>query len=167
LESNSEIINITDNKVTAKHTLVIAKYSGQAIRVSACVDVLADKLPHPFNVHLASTACTRAEGKALRRALKIRVHTAEELANVDDDDGLHTDEAINDQQMAAIKTMCKRHDVDIVKFIKANAGKAKSLRDVKNLEGRLMINKLSTYQREGTPADVTGYDENWEEAFGG
>jgi hypothetical protein len=29
-----------------------------------------------------------------------------------------------------------------------------------------MINKLSGYQREGTPEDLVGYNENWEENFG-
>lgn len=184
IESDTEILEIPktsfSGKASAKHTLRIRKYQhtreGQStwqtdddlITVSACVDVLGEKLPAPFNQHLVSTACTRAEGKALRRALKIRVQTAEELSNSDDNDAKTLKEPINDQQIVAIKTMCKRNDVDLISFVRSypNSDKVSSIREVKNLEGRLMINKLSSFQREGTPEDFVGYNDNWEEEFG-
>jgi len=168
IESDTEVLEIPKQpytgKVTAKHTLVIERHDGRIIKVSACVDVVGEKLPAPFNQHLVATACTKAEGKALRRALKIRVQTAEELSESDED--FSTNEPINDQQIVAIKTLCKRNNVDLIKFAKANSSKPKSIRDIKNLEGRLMINKLSGFQREGTPDELLGYNENWEETFG-
>jgi len=172
LESDTEILEIPAKayvgKVTAKHTLVIAKYGSEAlIRVTACIDVLGENLPAPFNKHLVASACTKAEGKALRRAMKIRVQTHEELAGNADDEKINTDSPINDQQIVAIKAMCKRNDVDLIKFVKQNSDDPKTIRDVKNLEGRLMINKLSGYQREGTPDDMARYNDNWEEEFGG
>lgn len=184
VESDTTILEIPklafSGKASAKHTLRIRKYghtreaqstweqNDDFITVSACVDVLGERLPSPFNQHLVSTACTRAEGKALRRALKIRVQTAEELANSDDDDSKTLKEPINDQQIVAIKTMCKRNDVDLIKFVRSypNSDKVASIREVKNLEGRLMINKLSSFQREGTPEEFAGYNDNWEEEFG-
>ena len=184
VESDTEILEIPklafSGKASAKHTLRIRKYDNtreglakwdmgdDLITVSACVDVLGERLPSPFNQHLVSTACTRAEGKALRRALKIRVQTAEELANSDDDDSKTLKEPINDQQIVAIKTMCKRNNVDLIKFVRSypNSDKVESIREVKNLEGRLMINKLSSFQREGTPEEFVGYNDNWEEEFG-
>ena len=54
----------------------------------------------------------------------------------------------------------------MIKFVKENSDKPKTVRDVKNLEGRLMINKLSGFQREGTPDKLKGYNDNWEETFG-
>jgi hypothetical protein len=169
VRSDTDILEIPKQKyvgkVTAKHTLVIRKFNGTEIVVSACVDVLGDTIPAPFNKHLVATACTKAEGKALRRALKIRVQTAEEISSESDEE-FNTDEPINDQQIVAIKTLCKRNNVDLVSFVKANSDDPKSIRDIKNLEGRLMINKLSGYQREGTPDDLLGYNDNWEETFG-
>ena len=161
IESDTEILESpkgTSGRATAKHTLVIAKYSGNTIRVSACVDVLGDKLPYPFNQHLVSTVCTRAEGKALRRALKIRVQTAEELSN-SEEEITDISQDINDQQIAAIKTLAKRMDVDIEKFVKSSCKKAKSIKQVTNIQGRMMINSLSSYQREGTPEEYKGYKE--------
>ena len=171
LESNTDILEIPktslNGRTTAKHTLVITKYSnGTKIIVSACVDVVGEKLPHPFNQHIVSTACTRAEGKALRRALKIRIQTAEELANVDDVDG-DANLPINDQQIVAINVLCKRNNVDVVKFVKANSAQAKkSIKEASNVEGGLMINKLSLYQREGAPKTVEGYKSDWQVKFG-
>lgn len=169
IESDTDILEVPksayNGKVTAKHTLVIKRYDGVLTKVSACVDVVGDSLPAPFNRHLVATACTKAEGKALRRALKIRVHTAEELTSEKDEE-FNADEPVNDQQIVAIKTLCKRNNVDLEAFVKANSDKPKTVRDVKNLEGRLMINKLSGYQREGTPDELLGYNENWEESFG-
>jgi len=173
LESETEILELPNRnanaKATAKHTLVIRKYlTDSVIRVSACVDVLCDKLPSPFNQHLVSTACTRAEGKALRRALKIRVQTAEELSNSEDIEDTTGNDAMNDQQIIAIKVLCKRNNVDLVKFLKDNSEKNKTIKDIKNIEGRHIMNKLSQYQREGVPEELAGYDEGWADSkFGG
>jgi len=173
LESNSTVLEVptraANAKATVQHTLVIRKYStGSLIKVGACVDVLCDKLPHPFNQHLISTACTRAEGKALRRALKIRVQTAEELSNSEDIEDMTKNDPLTDQQILAIKQMCKRNNVDLVKLLKDNSEKNKTIKDIKNIEGRHIMNKLSHYQREGTPEEFTGYDEGWADSkFGG
>ena len=73
--------------------------------VDGCVDVKFQNIPHPFNQHLVSTADTRAEGKALRRALKLRVVTAEEVQQTSEDDVLAAQENITDQQILAINQM--------------------------------------------------------------
>jgi len=153
-------------EVTAKHSMTIRKYreSCSTISVSACVNVNAEKLPYPFKDHIVSTACTRAEGKALRRALKVRIYTAEELANTDEEN-VDDKTKITDQQILGIKAMCKRNDIDLIKFVKANSNKRKGIRDVANLESRLMLNLLSDFQREGVPEELVGYNDNWEEVF--
>ena len=153
-------------RCAVNHTLHILKYeTGQEIMVSACVDVLHNKLPAPFNEHMLATACTRAEGKALRRAMKIKVHTSEELNNEDPEDA-SSGEPVNDQQISAIKVMSKRNNVDLESFCKSQSDGANSIRDLTNLEARLIINKLSSFQRKGVPEEVSGYDSGWEETFG-
>lgn len=172
--SDTEVVEVPkveiNGKATAKHTLRIRKYdTGEVITVSACIDVLGSKLPYPFKEHLVSTACTRAEGKALRRALKVRILTAEELAHSDEDgdSGISLEDPINDQQVLALKTMCKRLDVDIIKFVKANARNVKNIKAVKSVECALMINKLSEYQRAKVPEEFSGWSDSWESKFGG
>ena len=173
IESKSDIVETptsqNNQRCTIRHTLTIHKYgSQQNISVDGCVDVLYHKTPYPFKDHLVATADTRAEGKALRRALKIRVVTAEELQNEDEEEALSADELINDQQILALNQLCKRLDISVVPFITAEY-KVKKINELRNLEGRLLISKLSDLQR--TPKDIPkpciGYDDNWKTNFYG
>ena len=171
LQSKSEIVEVPtrqNNKCTIKHSLTIRKYSTDSIiEVDGCVDVLYDKIPYPFNTHLVATADTRAEGKALRRALKIRVVTAEELQNQDEDDVMASEEGMNDQQILALNQMCKRLDISVTNFVKAQYNKVKVINDVSNMEARVLIAQLSGFQRKPKSIDkkIKGYDDNWKSDF--
>lgn len=172
LVSDTDILEVPKEaltgKCTAKHRLVFERHDGKGLlEVSACIDVVGKKLPAPFNQHLVATACTRAEGKALRRALKIRVQTAEEMVTTEDPDEDVSSEPINDQQVLAINQMCKRNDLNVVAVIKETCKAAKKLKDVKNVEGRFILTKLAEYQRNQSTIteSLVGYDENWKEAF--
>ncbi len=137
LTSSSHIYNHDTSRgvCTIKHTLQIRKHgTGDIITVDGCVDVNKSNIPHPFNQHLVATADTRAEGKAIRRALKIRVVTAEEMQNSDEDDLLAAEENITDQQILAINQMCKRLDVNLENAVKAACAGVKSVRLVSNLQ---------------------------------
>lgn len=170
ISSVSDIFSYdTDRGIcTVKHTLQIQKYETDSIiTVSGCVDVKYSNIPHPFNQHLVATADTRAEGKALRRALKLRVITAEEMQNTDEDDVLAAEENINDQQILAINQMCKRLDINLVNFVKNACNDIDSIRSANNLQGRMLLKSLSELQRKGASIseDVVGYDPNWRESF--
>ena len=170
LGSNSEIVNhnAQEGNCTIKHTLEIHKYAnGSVITVSGCIDVKSQNIPHPYNQHIVATADTRAEGKALRRALKLRVITAEEMQNTAEDDALAADESITDQQILAINQMCKRLDINLAKAVKGMCPNAKSVRDSSNLQGRNLLSSLSEYQRNSSsvPKKLMGYDSEWRETF--
>ena len=173
IESRSTIIEPprSDNglRCTICHTLVISKYRGmRTIRVDGCVDVLHSKTPYPFKDHLVATADTRAEGKALRRALKIRVITAEELQSESEEEVLVSDEGINDQQILAINQLCKRLDVNVESLVKTKSQSAEKINDMNSLEARLVISQLSEFQRKPATIEehkVAGYDENWKDNF--
>ena len=168
--STSHIVNHNDinGNCTIKHTLVIQKYStGTIITVDGCVDVKQKNVPYPFSQHVVATADTRAEGKALRRALKLRVVTAEEMQNTSEDDILAAEENITDQQILAINQMCKRLDVNLIEAVKASCANAEAIRTVSNLQGRNMLSSLSEYQRKpkSIPEELKGYDTEWRESF--
>ena len=174
IESKSDIIETptsqNNQRCTIRHTLTIAKYrSAQVISVDGCVDVLYHKTPYPFKDHLVATADTRAEGKALRRALKIKVVTAEELQNEDEQEVLSSDEFVNDQQILALNQLCKRLNVSVSSFVTGEYNTTKKINDLRNLEARLLISKLSEFQRapKDIPKSYVGYDENWKTNFYG
>ena len=173
VQSKSDIVETptsqNNQRCTIRHTLAINKYSSrQNISVDGCVDVLYHKTPYPFKDHLIATADTRAEGKALRRALKIRVVTAEELQNEDEDESLTNDELVNDQQILALNQLCKRLNISVVPFVTAEY-KITKFNELRNLDGRFLISKLSDFQRTPTdiPKSYIGYDDNWKTNFYG
>ena len=137
--------------------------------MDGCVDVLYHKTPYPFKDHLIATADTRAEGKALRRALKIRVVTAEELQNEDENEALASDELINDQQVMAINQLCNRLDFSVQALVSGEYNKTNKINQIRNLEARLLISKLSEFQRapKDIPKTYIGYDEGWKTNFYG
>tara|TARA_R110002020_G_scaffold55309_2_gene153607 strand:+ start:28081 stop:28827 length:747 start_codon:yes stop_codon:yes gene_type:complete len=170
ISSSSEVLELPSAKgsCSIKHTIVIKKYSSDStVSVDGCVDVRYDKIPYPFNDHLVATADTRAEGKALRRALKLRIVTAEEMTNASEDDVMASEENITDQQILAINQMCKRLDINLVNLIGNAHANIESIREVNNLQGRLLLTTLSDYQRNmsSISEDLTGYDNNWRETF--
>ena len=171
LESRSDVLELPSaagRRCTMKHTIKIRKYETDAIvTVDGCVDVRYDKVPFPFNDHLVATADTRAEGKALRRALKLRVITAEEMNNSAEDDVMASEEDITDQQILAINQMCKRLNVDLVSFVKEVCSGVNSIKSVSNLQGRMLLSSLSEYQRkpESIKDELIGYDSNWRKSF--
>lgn len=173
--SDSEVIEVpgqyTDYnylKATVKHTLHILRYSdNQLVEVSACVDVVKNHIPNPFCNHLVGSACTRAEGKALRRALKIRIQTVEELTNINEDEKLDN-ESINDQQESALKVLCERNDINLEKFVKSAFTHISNIKQLKNDEAKVLIKSISELQKTGSiPENIAGYQINWKETFGG
>ena len=172
--SDTELINgaptVDGLRCVIRHTLGIEKHNGIGIiRVDGCVDVLYHKTPYPFKDHLVATADTRAEGKALRRALKIRVVTAEELQNEDESDEISTEELINDQQVLAINQLCKRLDISVQSIVTGEYNKVDKINQLRNLEARLLISKISELQRKpkDIPESYIGYNENWKTNFYG
>jgi LSD1 subclass zinc finger protein len=175
IESRSNIVEPPrgDNSLrcTICHTLIIVKHRTlRTVRIDGCVDVLHSKTPYPFKDHLVATADTRAEGKALRRALKIRVITAEELQSESEEEVLISEEGINDQQILAINQLCKRLDVNVKALVHTKCQAAEKINEINNLEARLLISQLSEFQRKPESIEeekVSGYDENWKDTFYG
>ena len=161
IKSKSEYLNSSETRAAVTHHLTVQKYSNdRVIEVSACVDSKFDVIPAPYNKHLLSTACTSAEGKALRRAMKINIHTAEELAVVEDED---TDgsTSINDQQISVISMMCRRSDVNVAKLINSiTTSKTKAYADVGYGDAKIVIKKVSEFQRTSVPEEFVGYKED-------
>jgi hypothetical protein len=172
--SETEILEIPSTNLketircTAKHTLTIMRYDSMGatrsntglsffnsgtpsgtIKVSACVDVLAENLPSPYNKHLVATACTRAEGKALRRALKIRIITAEEQQNSTEvvDEVEQQSDTITDQQLLAINALCKKLNISMKKLVQRSYPSVTSTKELTRGNGRDIISTLSGFQR--------------------
>lgn len=171
IESKSNVVD-TDHdgsglRCTIKHTLCIKKYrTNSLITVEACIDVDYRSLPHPFNKHVVATADTRAEGKALRRALKLRVVTAEEVQIQKTEDEVFSSESINDQQIVAIGAICRKYNINVEKAVKSVYNNVTSIKQLSNLEAASLMDKITSYQRDkSVPEEILGYSESWKSCF--
>ena len=172
VKSKSDVIETEHDgnglRCTVRHTLLIRKYkTGTLAEVDACIDVDYRGVPHPFNRHVVATADTRAEGKALRRALKLRVVTAEEAqTQVSEEEVLTAQDHINDQQIMAINAVCRKHNLNVQKVTEEVYNKVKTLRQLTNLEASVLMDKITSFQREKSiPEKFVGYDPSWQSYF--
>ena len=109
-----------------------------------------------FAVHPEAIAETRAEGRALRKALGIANVSAEELTNKNTEEIVESyvertneevsDDLIQDAQKGVITTMCNRLGIDIMKFINSGNGKYQYINDIPRTKAVAMIKKLNHFQ---------------------
>ena len=109
-----------------------------------------------FCAHPVATASTRAEGRALRKALKIRALAAEELAKKDivgivqaTTADWNPEDAISNQQVTFINNKCKQLDIDVRKFVNMGSAQYESINDVTRNTAQKMLRQLNDYQQKG------------------
>lgn len=109
----------------------------------------------------SATAATRAEGRALRKALRLkRVIAAEEASSLPiEDSGL--DNKITKSQISFINTICSRINVNVLEFIKKY-----NLSNIEEIDYNTALNieeRLSEWQGnlKSIPKELVGYDKNW------
>ena len=147
--------------------------SGMSKSFAEVADVWHGNTDDLFCAHPVATASTRAEGRALRKALKVRVLAAEELAKKDivnvvqqsisTSGEYNPDDRISPQQITFIDNKCKQLDINVIEFINIGAENYRSINDVKRESGKKMIRVLNEYQNQTTtiPEQVLSYQEDW------
>ena len=147
--------------------------SGMSKSFAEVADVWHGNTDDLFCAHPVATASTRAEGRALRKALKVRVLAAEELAKKDivnvvqqsisTSGEYNPDDRISPQQITFIDNKCRQLDINVVEFINIGSENYRSVNDVKRDSAKKMIRVLNEYQNQKTPTPehVLGYNEDW------
>ena len=152
--------------------------SGQMRTFSDVADVWHGNTDDLFCAHPVATASTRAEGRALRKALKIRCLSAEELTRKKDVESIvresvnagktvdgewNEDDSISDPQINFIDAKCKQLDINVLSFINSGSEQYGSINDISKKKASQMLSTLNEYQnkKRKTPKDITGYDSNW------
>lgn len=131
--------------------------------VSGSADVYWGNCDKVYRNHPVAVAETRAEGRALRRALKLRkVVAAEELSkDIDHIDGDSANK-INSTQINFLEVFGKRLDINIPKLLDKLAITQKNIYDISYDDAVKTITTLSGYQQSNDiPSDILGYDNNW------
>ena len=149
--------------------------SGQVRVFKEVADVWHGNTDDLFCAHPVATASTRAEGRALRKALKVKCLAAEELAKKDiasivrqtvqkpTDGEWREDDPISNPQINFIDAKCKQLDIDVMAFINSGENSYESVQDVSKETASKMLGLLNEYQtkNKSIPKEVEGYQPNW------
>jgi hypothetical protein len=160
-----------ERRATVIHSLtyVLNDENTQALlktrTVSGAADVYWGNCDKIYRNHPVAVAETRAEGRALRRALRLRkVVAAEELAKDIDTHHLEEDNIgrINSTQINFIDVFGKRLNINVIKLLTNLAIDAKNIYHISYDDAVKTITTLSGYQQNNDiPQDIIGYDQNW------
>jgi hypothetical protein len=152
--------------------------SGNMRTYSDVADVWHGNTDDLFCAHPVATASTRAEGRALRKALKIRCLSAEELTRKKDVESIvretinssktidgewQEEDSISNPQINFIDTKCKQLDINVLKFINSGSEQYDSINTVSKKTGIRMLSTLNEYQnkKRKISEEIAGYDPNW------
>lgn len=133
--------------------------------VAGAADVYWGNCDKVFRNHPVAVAETRAEGRALRKGLKLRkVVTADEIAKDIDTDHLEQNNIgkINNTQINFIDVFGKRLNINIVKLLDSLAIDSKNVYNIIYDDAVKIITTLSEYQHSNNiPVNIIGYEPNW------
>lgn len=141
---------------------------GAVVTCDEVADVNKDNCDHPYHKYASATAASRAEGRALRKMLRLRnVATAEEVSEkaeiVDADCDWAPDEPITDSQISVIDMMCKRLDMNVMEFVNSGKRAYEDIEVVTKSVAQRMIQELNKVQRNVKPKPTTvgAYVAGW------
>ena len=133
--------------------------------VSGAADVYWGNCDKIYRNHPVAVAETRAEGRALRRGLKLRkVVAAEELAkNIEDDPNGDNVDKISDQQINFIDVLSKRSNINITELLLDMSIDPTNIRSISHDTAVSIIRELSKHQQniDAIPSKLVGYDSSW------
>jgi len=176
----SQVFPATDSDGPGRATVVFEVAidwmdSGQIKTFADVADVWHGNTDDLFCAHPVATASTRAEGRALRKALRVKCLAAEELAKKDiasivrqtvqkpTDGEWKEEDAISTPQINFIEAKCKQLDIDVMAFVNSGEDSYDSIADVSKKTASKMLGVLNQYQNKSKdiPEELKGYDSNW------
>lgn len=135
------------------------------ISVDGAADVYWGNCDKVYRNHPVAVAETRAEGRALRRALRLRkVVAAEEIAeNIEDSPDGNSVNKISSNQINFIDVLSKRLDINVMSLIASLAIEHTGVYDITHEDAVKIIRELSRLQQDPSSIlpTILGYDTSW------
>jgi hypothetical protein len=133
--------------------------------VDGSADVYWGNCDKVYRNHPVAVAETRAEGRALRRALKLRkVVAAEELAeDTEDHPDANSVNKITNNQINFIDVIAQRLNINVSKLLETKGMDHKNIYNMSHEDAVDTIRLLSKYQQNVSeiPTDTLGYNNEW------
>jgi len=174
----SQVFPVQEADHHGRATVVFTIKFASGLTYSEVADCWEGNTDDMFCAYAVSTASTRAEGRALRKALKIKGVAAEELtkkntaeivrsashkaASSSSDGDFNEDSRMSDAQYNFIDVKCRQLNVsgeDLFKQI----FDVDNNRKVSKKVASDIIDKLNEYQRDKStiPEEILGYNQEW------
>ena len=157
-------------------TVVFTVEFANGMRYAEVADSWEGNTDDTFCAFAVAIASTRAEARALRKALKIRGVAAEELTKKDTakivreisstksttDGDFDNDSRMSDAQLNFIDIKCKQLNINGTKLLNDEFSVNLNKKITKKVASDI-IDKLNDYQRDKTtvPDGLTGYQQEW------
>jgi hypothetical protein len=175
VESTSNVVQTPDisneKRATVVHTISYVlndAYENSSLlktkAVSGAADVYWGNCDKVFRNHPVAVAETRAEGRALRRGLKLRkVVAAEELAkDIEDHPDHDTVTKITNNQLNFMDVLAKRLDINMTKLLEKLALPVDNLYNISYNDAVNVVTQLTQHQQQNNVSeDILGYDSTW------
>jgi hypothetical protein len=146
-----------------EHTVKIL-FGDHEVEFTEAADCYYGNTDPEFARYLTATASTRAEGRALRKALQLNAIASEEATKTEFDAiDIMTEGNITDTQINFIDILCRRNNVNLWKYINAGKVKYKEIGEVSFATAQKMAECLSVWQSDPSKiqSNLVGYDPNW------
>lgn len=158
-----------ERRATVRVSVTIIKPDNTDVRYTGAADVYVGNTQGVYAYHPVALAETRAEGRALKRALRLRnVVSAEEVdagGKVDEVLTGEQNQPINDTQKTFIYMVCskERLNLNVEKTILYLNNKIKNASSIKYGEAKELIMKLDEYNRkpDTIPEEIKGFDQGF------
>lgn len=175
IESTSTVVQSpspdNEKRATVVHTLsyiLKSDHTSDAFlnhrAVSGAADVYWGNCDKIYRNHPVAVAETRAEGRALRRALKLRkVVAAEELVkDIEDHPDHDTVTKITNNQLNFMDVLAKRMNINIIKLLEKLAISSGNVYNISHEDAVNIVKSLTEYQQQNNVSeDILGYESNW------
>jgi hypothetical protein len=153
-------------RVTVVYEIVVRSHeTGETIRYGDIAEVFSINTDDLFMAYPGATAATRAEGRCLRKLLKVRCVAAEELTRNKDvgkavrdmiktsptNGSYQEEDPISGAQTTLLTNKCKEMNIDVLKFINIGEKTYTKLNDVSKKTAINMIKLLNDYQNNSKP----------------
>lgn len=178
LVSSSKVAQSPDpnneKRATVVHTIVYHLNDSSpetshlnTVTVDGAADVYWGNCDKVYRNHPVAVAETRAEGRALRRALKLRKVVAAEELSKDTEDNLDGDSIsrISSNQINFIDVMAKRLNINVSNIMKTLDIDHNIVDNISHDQAVTLIRELSKLQQNMNeiPSDLLGYQPAWKQ----
>lgn len=169
----TEVVPVNGNalgRATVCYAITFMWWDDTMRTYSDVADVFQGNVDDEFLPFALATAATRAEGRALRKALKLKKCTIEELTQETKPvkvkaSSTFSSDLATENQIQFLRTRCKSLDIDVIKFINSSDERYERIDVMTKKKCSEFLDLVNEYYRKDKeiPEEIIGYQENWRE----